>query len=81
MDSTAPGDKQAHTIPMMGRREGETIREIRCAVSSGRLRQPFRAAAVNRALAVTFAGNFMPKHRIGNPAGNTELFRRVGSGE
>ena len=65
----------------MGRREGETIREIRRAVRSGRLRQPFRAAAVNVALGITFAGNFMPKHRLGNTDGNTELFRRVRSGE
>ena len=66
---------------MMGRREGETIREIRRAVGSGRLRQPFKAAAVNRALGITLAGNFMPKHRVDNPGGETELFRRVGLGE
>jgi len=36
---------------------------------------------VNVALGITFAGNFMPKHRLGNTDGNTELFRRVRSGE
>ncbi len=63
------------------RNEGETIQRIRRAVRSGKLIQPFKAAAVNRALGVTFAWTFLPKHRIGSPGCDTELFLRVGRGE
>ena len=63
------------------RNEGETIQRIRRAVRSGKLAQPFNTAAVNRAAGITFAGTFLPKHRIGNPGRETELFLRVGRGE
>jgi hypothetical protein len=54
--------------------ERETTRRIREAVNDGSLRQPFRAADVNRALGIDYAGVFLPKHRVGNPGKNTEHF-------
>ena len=48
---------------MTKRNEGKkTIGEIRRAVKSGTLSQPFRAAVVNKAVGITFAGNFLSKH-------------------
>jgi hypothetical protein len=47
--------------------ERDTIRRIREAVSIGRLKEPFRAADVNRAPKIDFAGTFLPKHRVGKP--------------
>ena len=61
----------------MTRREGETIRRIRDAVSRGRLEEPFSPRDVNDALDIHWAGTFLPKHRTGNPGGYTELFVRV----
>ena len=62
-------------------REGKTIRRIRAAVSSGKIREPFSPQDVNRVIGITFAGVFLPKHRIGNPGQhgrpNTELFKQV----
>jgi hypothetical protein len=58
--------------------EGRTIRNIRIAVSEGRLQQPFSPSDVNRLLGITYAGVFLPKHRVGNPGGFTELFLQVG---
>jgi hypothetical protein len=60
--------------------EGDTIRRIREAVAAGRLTEPFRADDVNRALGITFAGTFLPKHRTRNPGRNTELFIQVERG-
>jgi hypothetical protein len=60
--------------------EGDTIRRIREAVAAGKLKQPFRAADVNEALRIDFAGTFHPKHRVGNPGNNTELFVQVKRG-
>lgn len=60
--------------------ERETVRAIRRAVRDSSLAQPFRAADVNRALRIWFAGTFLPKHRVGNPGGNTEHFIRVAPG-
>jgi hypothetical protein len=57
-----------------------TISKIREAVASGQLPQPFRASAVSRILGIRYAGTFLPKHRVGNSGGNTELFDRVGRG-
>jgi hypothetical protein len=42
--------------------EGETIQAIRSAIRRNDLTQPFSAADVNRALRITFAGTFLPKH-------------------
>ena len=60
--------------------ERDTIRRIREAVADGRLGRTFRAADVNIALNITFAGVFLPKHRVGNPGRFTELFVRIDPG-
>ena len=60
--------------------EGDTIRRIREAVEGKRLGHGFRAEDVNKALGIDFAGTFLPKHRVANPGGNTELFVRIGVG-
>jgi hypothetical protein len=66
------------------RQERETMRLIREALGSGTLREPFRARDVNRALCITYAGVFLPKHRVGNPGQNgkkyTEHFIRIARG-
>ena len=61
----------------MIRNEGDTIRRIREAVLNGQLGQPFSPRLVNEALGIDWAGTFLPKHRVGNPGGYTELFVRV----
>ena len=60
--------------------ERNTIRGIRNAIEGGKLVQPFRPADVNRALGIDYAGVFLPKHRLGNPGGFTELFVRIKRG-
>jgi hypothetical protein len=60
--------------------ERETIRRIREAVHAGRLSREFTPADVNRVLSIDWAGTFLPKHRKGNPGGNTVLFVSVRSG-
>ena len=62
--------------PMQERR---TIRRIRDAVRHGELEEPFNPQRVNSVLGISWAGVFLPKHRIDNPDGNTELFVRVSS--
>lgn len=32
---------------------------------------------VNRVLKISWAGTFLPKHRVGNPGNETELFVRI----
>ena len=61
----------------MSRREGESIRRIRDAVSRGLLEEPFSPRDVNCALGIHWAGTFLPKHRVGNPGRYTELFVQV----
>ena len=61
----------------MNRREGKTIRCIRDAVFHGVLKEPFSPRDVNDALGIRWGGAFLPKHRVGNPGSNTELFVRV----
>jgi len=60
------------------------MRRIRAALASGTLIQPFRAADVNRACGITYAGTFLSKHRVGNPGmdgkPNTERFVRIAPG-
>lgn len=56
--------------------ERETIRRIREAIRRGRLRTEFTAVEVNVVLKIHRAATFLPKHRVGNPGGNTELFVR-----
>ena len=62
-----------------GRRAGITIRRIRDAVRNGNLEEPFSPKGVNDVLGIDYAGAFLPKHRVGNPGGYTELFVRVSS--
>jgi hypothetical protein len=47
---------------------------------SGKLHAVFSPADVNAALGIHWAGTFLPKHRVGNPGGFTELFVRVEKG-
>ncbi len=58
----------------------ETIRRIREAVKDGRLRELFCPVEVNAALGIDYADVFLPKHRDGNPGGNTTLFIQVERG-
>jgi hypothetical protein len=58
----------------------ETIHKIREAVRSGRLPKQFTPKQVNKALGIHWAGTFLPKHRVGNPGGYTELFIQVERG-
>jgi hypothetical protein len=60
--------------------ERETIRGIREAIRNLVLKEPFRAADVNRILGIGYAGVFLPKHRVGNPGKNTELFVQIERG-
>ena len=55
----------------------KTIRRIRQAVRTSEIPALFTPAQVNSALGITCAGTFLPKHRVGNPDGNTEPFVRV----
>ena len=71
----------------MKRKEGRLIQEIRKAVQDGRLVEPFNSADVLKVLkkagvrcADSTPGTFLPKHRVCNPGGNTELFVRVAKG-
>jgi hypothetical protein len=60
--------------------EGKTIHLIRDAVATGRIPVQFRAADVNTALGVRFAGTFLPKHCSGNPGNNSVLFIKLDRG-
>jgi hypothetical protein len=60
--------------------ERETIRKIREAVRTGKLGREFTSVEVNALLRIHWAGTFLPKHRVGNPGGYSELFVRVRSG-
>ena len=60
--------------------ERKTIRRIRDAVRTRRLPEEFTPAIVNNSLNISWAGTFLPKHRVGNPGGYTELFVRIGKG-
>ncbi len=60
--------------------ERDTIRKIRSAIDAGRLPKQFRAGDINKLLKINWAGAFLPKHRCGNPGGETELFVRIAPG-
>jgi hypothetical protein len=64
-------------VDFHGPMERETIRRIRDAVRLGKLGSRFTPTDVNRVLGIHWAGTFLPKHRVGNPGGFTELFVRV----
>ena len=57
--------------------ERRIIRRIRVAVRRGELEEPFSPQDVNALLGISWGGVFLPKHRVDNPDGNTELFVRV----
>ena len=62
------------------KREGRLIREIRQAVRDGKLKEPFCADDIIPAgirCASSTPRTFLPKHRVGNPSGDSELFIRV----
>jgi hypothetical protein len=61
------------------KRTRETYRQIRDAVIAGLLGEEFTPAEVNRVLGIDWAGVFLPKHRVGNPRRETELFVRISS--
>jgi hypothetical protein len=58
----------------------KTIRQIKQAVAAGKIPRVFKPPDVNKALEIGWAGTFLPKHRVGNPGGNTELFVQVERG-
>lgn len=60
--------------------ERNTIRKIREAVHAGKVPYEFTPTQVNSALGITWAGTFLPKHCVGNPGGNTELFIKIDKG-
>lgn len=62
---------------------GRLIQEIRAAVRAGRLKEPFSPKDIIEAgvrCAASTPGRFLPKHRVGNRDGNTELFIQVAPG-
>ena len=61
----------------MHMREGQTIWRIRDAVCREALEELFSPKQVNDVLGIHWGGNFLAKHRVGNPGGNTELFVRI----
>jgi len=68
---------------MESQKSGDFIRSIRLAIRDGRLSQPFTADDVRESVsgfAFRTYNNFLPKHRVGNPGGNTELFIRLKPG-
>ncbi len=56
-----------------------TVEAIRNAVRSGRLNTKFRGADINSLLGITWGGNFLAKHCVGNGY-TTEHFVRVSRG-
>src|SRR5437879_2425141 len=44
---------------------------------NGALPEPFDPKRREPGAGIRFAGTFLPKHRVGNPGGNTPLFVRV----
>jgi len=59
--------------------ERETMQPIRQAICSGRLKQPMRGADLNKALGITWGGNFLAKHCLGTGS-STVRFVRVSRG-
>jgi hypothetical protein len=59
--------------------ERKTMRLIRLAIRDGTLREPMRGADVNRALHITWGGNFLAKHCEGTGT-STARFVRVSRG-
>jgi hypothetical protein len=58
----------------------DTVRRIKEGVATGAIPAVFKPADVNKVLKIAWAGVFLPKHRVGNPGGQTELFVQIGRG-
>ena len=56
-----------------------TIRKFLETVEAGTLVEPFLVAEAKVKTGLPWAGNFLAKHRVGNPSGQTELFERTGT--
>lgn len=56
--------------------ERQTISDIRRAVRICALKQSFRRGDVSKAIGRSLPAAFLPKHRVGNPDGETELFQQ-----
>jgi len=61
--------------------EKTTVRRIKKAVVNGNLPAIFKGKDVNHALNINWGGNFLAKHRVGNPGGETEHFIQVSRGQ
>ncbi len=59
--------------------ERETMQSIRLAIHQGRLKEPMRGADLNKALGITWGGNFLAKHCLGTGS-STARFVRVSHG-
>jgi hypothetical protein len=63
--------------------EGSLYKAIRSAIESGSIPSQFRASDLHAAmpeLSPHAFNTFLPKHRAGNPGGNSELFVRLDRG-
>jgi len=60
--------------------ERKTIVKIREMVRAHNIPTEFTPAQVNAVLGINWAGVFLPKHCVGNPGNNTELFIRIRKG-
>lgn len=54
----------------------KTFRRFLDPVETGRLVEPFLVAQARTETGIPWVGNFLAKHRVGNPRGETELFER-----
>lgn len=54
------------------------MRLIRRAIRDGRLKEPMRGADLNRALGITWGGNFLAKHCFGTGSSTTRFVRVSG---
>jgi hypothetical protein len=59
--------------------ERATMQLIRRAIHQGRLKQPMRGSDLNKALGITWGGNFLAKHCLGTDS-STARFVRVSRG-
>lgn len=67
----------------MGQKSSTIVEWIKLAISKGRLKEPFTAKDVNKAIprvSLLTAFAFLPKHREGNPFGNKAYFDRIDVG-
>jgi len=63
--------------------EKRTIKLIREAVRSGKLKEPFTAKDVHEAcpsISLSTCRTFLPKHRVGKLGKDTKLFIRLSTG-